>query len=153
MATKLATTYRIYVEKYIYSSNMIKYAFLLFVLFPVSLHADEDSRGCFLYPKVHLHVFNRLPPAESMVVHCASRDTDFGNHSLTVDQQFEFSFCVKPFSTLYFCHIWWQNKDSAFNAYNAKWIDNPCVSADCIWEARSDGVYLSGKFKEAWNNV
>ncbi|KZV38375.1 hypothetical protein F511_19896 [Dorcoceras hygrometricum] len=86
-----------------------------------------------------------------MVVHCASKNNDFGNHTLTTDQEFEFSFCLEIFSTLFFCHIWWQNKDSAFDAYNAKWLDNPCIGPNCTYEARPDGIYLSGKFRESWS--
>ncbi|GFP88805.1 hypothetical protein PHJA_001024200 [Phtheirospermum japonicum] len=52
-------------------------------------------------------------------IHCASGDYELGFHTLSVNEQFHWKFCV--FShTLLFCHLWWDHKQKAFDVFKAQ---------------------------------
>ncbi|GFQ08288.1 hypothetical protein PHJA_002972800, partial [Phtheirospermum japonicum] len=85
-----------------------------------------------------VYVVNALPNNSSLLdLHCASGSHELGYHTISPGQQFIFD-VSSWFRTLYFCHLWWGNKDVAFVVYNAKY--DPTI---CYWEARSDGIYLA----------
>lgn len=120
----------------------------------VSANLFQGMSFCFWSYKTTVEVFSRLPQnSPALVVHCASRDDDIGWHRLAPNQGFNFRFCVKPFTTLFFCHLWWGNKNKAVVAFNAKWIFDRCYRHTCTWEAQSDGIYLSGKKDYDWEST
>ncbi|KAL8533125.1 hypothetical protein ACS0TY_009393 [Phlomoides rotata] len=55
---------------------------------------------------MEVHVYNDLP-RETLFVHCKSKDDDLGIHYVKAKQDYNFSFCIKPFSTLFTCHVQW----------------------------------------------
>lgn len=121
---------------------MIKYLLLCFI---VSACLFPEGEGCFLSYRVHVHIFSSLPPNSELRVHCQSNEDDLGNHTLIRNQDYQFSFCVVPLSTLFFCHLQWLEKGKTFDAFSAKWdLNHPCNVGHCKWEAKSDGIYLAG---------
>ncbi|KAL7148274.1 hypothetical protein ABFS83_06G167200 [Erythranthe nasuta] len=108
--------------------------------------ASIEKRTCAFSPKYDVYVANNLPPdSEPLLVHCASKDDELGYHNVTVNRDFHFNFCEIP-HTLFFCHLWWNNKDVAFDVYNARWKHNICIDFKCYWVAKSDGIYFSGYY-------
>ncbi|KAL0340728.1 UNVERIFIED_CONTAM: hypothetical protein Sradi_4589600 [Sesamum radiatum] len=106
-----------------------------------------EKAQCFLSRKFEVHIVSNLPPQPGpLVAHCASKDDDLGNHTLTTDQDFDFNFCVVPFTTLFFCHLWWGNKDISFDVFNTKTIMQQCTDRQCYWAAKSDGIYFAGSY-------
>ncbi|KAL7109391.1 hypothetical protein ACP275_06G172800 [Erythranthe tilingii] len=123
---------------------MVKYLLLCFILLACLFH---EGKSCFLFTKkTHVSVVNTLEPKSgSITVHCKSKDDDLGYHTLAVNQDFHFDFCVKPFSTLFTCDIWWDKWVASFQAYNAKWLFLPCAGGNnCVYEVRESGIYLPG---------
>ncbi|KAL7090560.1 hypothetical protein ACP275_12G048900 [Erythranthe tilingii] len=114
---------------------------LLFIASTLLLEANS----CFLAKPVHVWVANNLPNnSPQLQLHCASRDNDLGDHTLNVGQNYNFKFCAR-IRTLFFCHLWWNNKNLAFDVYSQNWgVDYS--SAVYYWEARSDGIYLSQNY-------
>ncbi|WOG89239.1 hypothetical protein DCAR_0208476 [Daucus carota subsp. sativus] len=103
--------------------------------------------------KVHIYVTNSVPSdsPNPVTTHCQSRDDDLGYHTLHVNQYITWSFHPSlGGSTLFFCHLWWGDKNVAFNAYEEKRF---CVrrgklpwqikSNTCYWESRADGIYFN----------
>ncbi|KAL7109397.1 hypothetical protein ACP275_06G173400 [Erythranthe tilingii] len=124
------------------------YLILYFILFTCLF---EEGKSCFLVPRVHVSITNQLPPnAGPIFVVCKSKDDDLGNHTLAVNQDFHFDFCVKPFVTLFYCSVRWGNKVASFDVYNAMWLISPCESyKSCRYYANDKGIFLGSKF---WNN-
>ncbi|EYU37413.1 hypothetical protein MIMGU_mgv11b018988mg [Erythranthe guttata] len=67
-----------------------------------------------------------------MLLHCQSRDDRLGYHTLAKDERFDFTFCP-VWRTVFFCHVWWNGKDIAFDVY--RWKRPPTyiyiISNDC----------------------
>ncbi|KAI3469942.1 hypothetical protein Pfo_026605 [Paulownia fortunei] len=105
------------------------------------------ARSCFFTDEYVVHVANNLYAySKPMVVHCASADDDLGNHTLSYQKDFNWSFCEQLFHrTLFFCHIWWGSKSVAFDVFTSK-NRRACTSHVCYWEAQHDGIYFSGYY-------
>ncbi|KAL8051759.1 hypothetical protein ABFS82_06G167200 [Erythranthe guttata] len=115
----------------------------------------QQGNGCFLFFYNHIKVVvaNSLPPnSDPLLLHCASKNDDLGNHTLTINQTFSFEFCVIPWTTLFYCDFRWGSKHAHVDVYDAKWKDHKHCGGDheCGWEARSDGIYLSGTKRFDW---
>lgn len=111
------------------------------------LHPTHTS-ACLFYER-HIHVVSNLPQNSPHVLklRCASRDKELGVHYLQPNQEFQFGFCVNPFATLYFCHLWWGQKEKAFNVYSVdtkKWC-NGLLKLHCTWLVWKDGIYFLRK--------
>ncbi|KAL8038043.1 hypothetical protein ABFX02_11G077900 [Erythranthe guttata] len=121
-----------------YSNTMNKY---LLQTFLISSFIVQTMSVCFWGAHVKVKVVDNLPPnSPQLFMHCASADDDLGNHTLTNGQDFHFKFCFNG-RTLFFCHLWWNGKQRAFDVYNSRTCqDNKGI---CYWEARSDGIYHS----------
>ncbi|KAL7094014.1 hypothetical protein ACP275_11G074800 [Erythranthe tilingii] len=119
--------------------------FLILLTSLLQIMASSEKRFC-LSRDVIVYVVNSLPPnSSSLLFHCASGDNDLGYHSPSVGQNFNFDFCVKE-NILFFCHLWWDQKDAAFEVFNEGWHDDRCRNEICYWEARSDGIYFSNDY-------
>ncbi|KAL8051758.1 hypothetical protein ABFS82_06G167100 [Erythranthe guttata] len=128
---------------------MAKYYFLLsFIVFACLF---QEGNSCFIFPRVHVSIVNELPPkSEQFFLHCKSKDDDLGNHTVPVNQDFHFDFCVIPWATLFYCNLSWGKRAASFEVYNGRWISVPCQTGkSCVYEVRDDGIYLGDKF---WNN-
>ncbi|KZV37388.1 hypothetical protein F511_01256 [Dorcoceras hygrometricum] len=127
-----------------------KYIFLFLIISTSCLHGTwcrSVDRTCFFVRKFHVYVVNKLPPnSPPFAVRCQSKDDDLGNRTVGINQMYDFTFCENPYTTLFFCHLWWNGKSLAFDAFNNAWQDNRCVHGDCYYEARADGIYFSGHY-------
>ncbi|CAA0816523.1 Plant self-incompatibility protein S1 family [Striga hermonthica] len=125
---------------YILSKNLL----ILFLLSCVG------ARACFLDRPVTVTVTDSLPQdSPSLRLHCASGDNDLGYHTLTNGQNFHFKFCAFE-TTLFFCHLWWNGKDLAFDVFKNNSNRDKCPHRHCNWEAKADGIYLNGMQKYRW---
>uniref|UniRef100_M1DD62 S-protein homolog n=1 Tax=Solanum tuberosum TaxID=4113 RepID=M1DD62_SOLTU len=100
--------------------------------------------------KQEVHIHNDLPQnTPQLEVHCASGDDDLGHRYPGIGTEFNWSFCP-TFSTLYFCHFWWNGKDLRFDVFNNS---DACVrnrghgfipydTSDCHWQVKDDGFYI-----------
>ncbi|KAL7109392.1 hypothetical protein ACP275_06G172900 [Erythranthe tilingii] len=131
---------------------MVKYLLLSFILLACFF---EEGKSCpyFVSLRVEVHLVNKLPPNfVPMTVHCMSKDDDLGNHTVTINQEFNFHFCVVPFRTLFTCDVTWDKRTASFQAYNVKWFTTPCLNGKyCVYEARENGIFLpDGTPWESW---
>ncbi|KAL8468730.1 hypothetical protein ACS0TY_031796 [Phlomoides rotata] len=93
-----------------------------------------------------VHVINDLPSNSKLRIHCASGDDDLGYHTLPVGYDFDWSFCDILWTTLFFCHLWWDSnsKERAFDVFNLRLAAGLCLETfKCFWSARGDGIYSS----------
>ncbi|KAI3474342.1 hypothetical protein Pfo_029174 [Paulownia fortunei] len=106
-----------------------------------------EKRHCILTDKYNVYVANNLGlNSQPLVVHCASKDDDLGNHTLAIRQSFNWNFCESYFErTLFFCHFWWGSKNKQFNVFSSN-HKKDCYNFACYWEARVDGIYFSGNY-------
>ncbi|GFQ07894.1 hypothetical protein PHJA_002933400 [Phtheirospermum japonicum] len=100
-----------------------------------------------LFTRVTVFVVSDLPrDSPPLYVHCASGDDELGYHTLKLGQDFHFEFGKGP-KTLFFCHLWWNGKNIAFDVFRTSWKTNHCASVPemeiCYWQARPDGIYLA----------
>ena len=117
-------------------------------------HAMLVSACAFKEDIFHVHVANNLPQNSApLTVRCQSKDTDIGYHTLNVSQEIQWHFCTTWFSTLYFCHFWWNNREAVFDVYNLTYIKPKCHNHipgqgknTCYWIVRDDGFYLRDEF-------
>ncbi|KAM7488392.1 hypothetical protein LguiB_025876 [Lonicera macranthoides] len=118
---------------------------------------DMNDQKFFIHihtsDKVQVDVMNGLPPnSPPLIVHCKSKDDDFGNHTLARWGYFYWRF--RPAfiaSTLYWCNWYWGSKHAKFNVYDHDdgFAENQCMikgegrkkSNVCHWQARADGFY------------
>ncbi|KAL8052048.1 hypothetical protein ABFX02_06G188000 [Erythranthe guttata] len=110
---------------------------------------------CTFTDEIEIHVINRLPFPQ-LRFHCASGDDDLGYHNVNPNYDFHWKFCTDfvP-STLFFCHLWWNNKDVSFDVFSTKTYYR-CLEGKCYWEARTDGIYFADgedptQFRKAYN--
>ncbi|WCJ39497.1 Plant self-incompatibility protein S1 family [Euphorbia peplus] len=96
----------------------------------------------------HIHVVNKLSHGKTLFLNCKSKDDDLGAHTLSTNQEFNWSFQPRLFgSTLFWCNLF-PGKDNKRAHINAFEMDHSgflsyCDEAiNCIWEARDDGIYL-----------
>ncbi|KZV42804.1 hypothetical protein F511_28005 [Dorcoceras hygrometricum] len=128
-------------------STMMKTIFTLFITSNMLL--QQTTLACFLASKFHIYVINNLPPyTPPLRVHCQSRNDDLGYHDL-VDrgQNFTWSFCESfAVNTLYFCHLWWDNKEKSFDAFKSNFhifrLDT------YLWYATKDGIYSNADYSQ-----
>ncbi|OIT04437.1 hypothetical protein A4A49_65202, partial [Nicotiana attenuata] len=125
---------------------LINIFFLLLLLTPIDL---SRAKSCFITRRFYVHVIDKLPSNSSKLqVHCASGDDDLGYHSLTANQEFDWSFCQGfAWTTLFFCHFWWGTKNKSFNVFNdpVHCVEDgklPKLTEQCAWVVKSDGFYL-----------
>ncbi|GFP97089.1 hypothetical protein PHJA_001853000 [Phtheirospermum japonicum] len=124
--------------------TMLTYLLQFLVISTIFLQATASSSKLFcLTTKWEVRVINNILPSPAPItLHCASGNVEKGYHTLTTGQEFKFEFCIQ-LKTLFFCHLWWNGKNVAFEVYNQKWNRNYCKGQSCYWEARSDGIYHS----------
>lgn len=120
------------------------YLFLLIV----SSCLLQTTTSCVFVPKYTVYVANNLPPnTPPLLLHCASKNDDLGNHTLSINQEFRFAFCEQPLVTLFYCRFQWNGKNLPIDVFNASWKDNRCrYNHLCYYGARSDGIYFSVQY-------
>ncbi|EYU32665.1 hypothetical protein MIMGU_mgv1a019903mg, partial [Erythranthe guttata] len=96
----------------------MKNLFSIIVIFLYLVHRTESYS---YLRKHHIHVYNGLPTQFlPLLLHCASRDDDFGTHQLSSGQNFSWNFKSNAFeTTLYFCRFSCGPKTASFVVFNA----------------------------------
>ncbi|GFP88075.1 hypothetical protein PHJA_000951200 [Phtheirospermum japonicum] len=101
---------------------MAKHLLQFFILFSIVVF---QSQACFI-GRITFHVRNALPKnSPSLKLHCASGSRELGYHNLSVGQGFSYDFCL-TLTSLFFCHLWWMEKDIAFEVFNSDWPQQWC---------------------------
>ncbi|KAK9102505.1 hypothetical protein Sjap_019759 [Stephania japonica] len=146
------------------ASSNYSFTVLAFLLVLALMSIDSATSLSLFGKKKHVHVVNNIDSASNPIyVHCKSGDDDLGSQYLQLNQEFQWSFRDNIFgSTLFFCTINWNNVHDGkryglvYDSYVA--LKTPC-DKDCIWSARSDGVYFydddsqSYVFKYYWSVI
>lgn len=130
------------------SGIAIKCFILCFILSANIFQTTERVEAkCKPQDRFQINIGNNLPPnPHKLEVHCASGNNDIGYHYIDSGSNFHFSFCNSFFgNTLFFCHLWWFNRDKAFDVFKSKWAER-CFFGRCYWEARGDGIYYSNSY-------
>lgn len=101
--------------------------------------------------RITVYIIDALPyNSKPLTLRCQSKDDDLGYKSFHPTEEFKFSFNENFFGgTLFFCHFWWNGKDTAFVVYNDD-IHTYCglVSPpsehdyECYWKVQEDGFYF-----------
>ncbi|KAK4394103.1 S-protein74 [Sesamum angolense] len=100
-----------------------------------------------------VHIVNNLPDNSSpLFVHCASKDDDLGNHTLRLNDDFNWQFRMNiGLTTLYYCRFLWESKNKICDVFN-KILAVDCESYDekedgniCFWSIRQDGFWLGNQ--------
>ncbi|GFP82864.1 hypothetical protein PHJA_000429500 [Phtheirospermum japonicum] len=119
---------------------IFKYLLVSLILYGSHLQVLACLSSHYRY---YVYVINQLPPNTApLIAHCYSGDTEFGNHTVTPNTDFHFTFCDNISSTLFSCHYWWGDKNKAFEVFNTDWPDRR-PTHHFVWVAQSDGIYLS----------
>ncbi|KAL3627740.1 hypothetical protein CASFOL_029103 [Castilleja foliolosa] len=103
------------------------------------------GRGCTLKQnRIYIHVVNNLPSnSQQLKLRCQSADDDLGYHTLSINQEFEWSFCENVVgSTLFFCHLYWGSKQRVFDVFRSNMFVRS-RHTQYYWVAKSDGIYSS----------
>lgn len=120
----------------------MKKIILFFLLVEISI-LQGFVGGCFFAKKNHVHIVSNLPPnSPPLLIHCASKNNDIGNHTLYPGQLLEWSFCANYFppTTLFFCRFRWGQQNRAFEVYNEE-ISGRLLYENW-WIVKSDGFYF-----------
>ena len=138
----------------------MKNILLFFLLLEITILGKYHVvSGCLFTPKHHVHIVSNLPPNSSpLKVHCASGNDNLGHHTLYPNQDYQWSFCLNLIAnTLFFCHLWWESKDTAFEVFHERW--NKVHADQSWWIANKDGIYFSNQTQPTilekrydWNN-
>ncbi|PIN19103.1 hypothetical protein CDL12_08214 [Handroanthus impetiginosus] len=121
--------------------NLVRY-----VLIIIASNIVPKAESCtVINPEYTVEILNYIPNGSGFLsFHCASGDSELGNHTLDYGQNYEWSFCNKPFGrTLFFCRFYWLAKQQAFEVYNANWCKD-CTGELCFWLVKVDGFYFKG---------
>ncbi|KAL7139350.1 hypothetical protein ABFS83_09G044800 [Erythranthe nasuta] len=114
----------------------------------IDADADADFGPDALTKVFEVNVYDNLPNGNSnLITHCQSKDNDFGNHKLYLNQYQRWSFHQNIFkTTLYFCYFTWNGKHQTFDVFN-KHLAGDCQTGVggnvCSWIVKSDGFYFS----------
>ncbi|KAL7124374.1 hypothetical protein ABFS83_14G044400 [Erythranthe nasuta] len=121
------------------ASTLMKSFLSSIVLFLYLVHMIE---AVSFLRKTDVHIYNDLPKnSKSLLLHCASKNDDLGNHTLYPGQEFSWSFRTNIVSTtLFFCHFWWGSKQSAFDVFDSNWYFTYDINNYMVKE---DGFYFS----------
>ncbi|KAK4411643.1 hypothetical protein Sango_0237300 [Sesamum angolense] len=104
--------------------------------------------------KYEVHVVNNLPErSPSLFVHCASKDQELINSTLSVHADYNWHFTMKfGATTIFFCRFWWGSKDKSFEVFNSKisylcdW-DGEIKDGICAWSVQEDGFYFANQIQ------
>ncbi|GFQ03566.1 hypothetical protein PHJA_002500400 [Phtheirospermum japonicum] len=140
------------------TNTMMKIILVIFVIF---LNISQILVGACTSAFVTVYVVNNLPPNSLLNLHCQSKDDDLGDHTLAVNQVFNWSFyddlgnktlrvnenfhwtfCQNFFGrTLFFCHFYWGSKQRVFTVFKTNPFKGSYVTH--YWLAKKDGFYFS----------
>lgn len=98
-----------------------------------------------------VNVINGLP--NSLALHCASKDDDFGFQHILANENYHWYFHRNFWlTTRYKCTFWWASKSARFDVFNYT-ISEECrfdkLNVDhnqCVWIVKEDGFYFGNQF-------
>lgn len=125
---------------------------LYFLVFVSSCIGQElDAR---LLGRHTINIYNGLPKNyDGLLLHCASRDDDLGNHTLFHNQVESWRFRTNFWGTThFFCNFWWGRKTQAFLVFNAPW-DAIKYHHTYSYLMKDDAIYLSYDEKPPLSNL
>lgn len=107
-----------------------------------------EKPKCFFTPGYEVYIVNNLPQqSPPLMIHCASKNNDLGNHTLYLNQEFYFKFCESFIAvTIFSCQFSWDSKKKDLDVFNAN-SRKLCKTGLCYWAAKSDGIYFSNDAK------
>ncbi|KAL8047254.1 hypothetical protein ABFX02_08G228000 [Erythranthe guttata] len=110
------------------------------------------ERRAFPGQEYEVHIVNKLPinSTSPLYIHCASKDDDLGNHTLNLNDDFNWSFAMNyGLSTMFFCRFKWESKNQAYEVFNkhlAFYCEGYNEDGDiCLWSVKEDGFYISNE--------
>ncbi|MCL7022860.1 hypothetical protein MKW94_029389 [Papaver nudicaule] len=127
-------------------------------LFSVVIFAVFVSECSSILDPIHASVMNYISEGVELHIHCQSKDTDFGDHTLSYGDEFTWNFRINLFrSTLYWCNMWWNDVDGklvqgTYDMYKAKRDWDRCGN-ECHFYVRKDCVLGYIKEKEDFECV
>ncbi|WMV51944.1 hypothetical protein MTR67_045329 [Solanum verrucosum] len=103
-------------------------------------------------PGFEVHINSSLPiNSNPLKFRCKSADDDLGDIVLRTNEEFKFHFNEHFLGgTLYFCHFYWDSKDTSHDIFNDKIADKCGLESgfflsECYWKVQEDGFYFSGR--------
>lgn len=112
--------------------------------------SSKDDDSILKGTPCEVHIYDELPDPP-LQVHCKSKDDDLHMRTLRTGQSFMWSFHMNFwFSTVFYCHFYWGDKDKSFDVFDYK-FENICSTSrrkvvKCMWVVRPDGFFLSNGF-------
>lgn len=128
---------------------MIKIIVFSLVILSVLVHTINSLPLTAAYT---VHILDMLPNRnDPLKFRCQSKDNDFGDKTLDVGGEFNFSFNWHAFGgTRFYCHYYWGSKQAIFDIVNSD-VSNGCERDDiyknhyqCYWMVQGDGFYFAG---------
>ncbi|KAL5757216.1 hypothetical protein ACOSQ2_021962 [Xanthoceras sorbifolium] len=114
--------------------------FLVVLTFLTTFNTENFAAALFEIEKVVVR--NSLGPGETMRIHCKSGNVDLGEHSLSNDESFEFSFTISWW-TMYRCNLYWDNdrRYEEIHVFDVSRQDHEFCRPKCGWKIKQDGAY------------
>lgn len=107
------------------------------------------------HPKTHVYVTNNLPKDTNMIIHCKSKDDDLGEHTISFNETYTWSFHINYLcTTLFWCRIgfWDANAgklvQGSFKIYDYG-RDHGC-GLHCYRSVQIDGIYFKNVLVFHW---
>ncbi|XP_057731844.1 self-incompatibility protein S1-like [Arachis stenosperma] len=100
----------------------------------------------------HVSIKNRLGSGKNMTLHCKSKDTDLGEHSIAYGDEFGWDFHDDVVgTTLFYCDLEWERvQEYHFDAYDFHRDFVRCGSDGCSWLISAEGMYGSNSQTGIW---
>ncbi|KAF5731439.1 hypothetical protein HS088_TW18G00116 [Tripterygium wilfordii] len=117
------------------------------------------ASNAFPFEKMHVDIVNGFQ-GNLLQIHCQSKDDDLGDQELVPGQVYGWGFRINFLATtLYYCTFWWKNGHHENDVFwsEQKHLRGCCGSANCVWKASEDGIYLYNdgtktfEFMYAWD--
>ncbi|WMV51952.1 hypothetical protein MTR67_045337, partial [Solanum verrucosum] len=101
-------------------------------------------------PRFEVHINNTLPTnSNPLKLRCKSADDDLGDRVLYTNQEMEFHFNEHFLGgTLYFCHFYWDSKNTSHDIFNDKIADKcglESIDAIGTLKVQEDGFYFNSQ--------
>ncbi|KAH7849041.1 hypothetical protein Vadar_012091 [Vaccinium darrowii] len=123
---------------------------------PLRVRHKSNNTDTGIIDLSRVKITSRVPNKPSPLrVRCQSKDTDIGMHTLYEGEELVWNFRKKLWSTLYFCHFYWNSKDRSCAVFDRRIYTYHCKTelrvTECYWEARPDGFYIDDGDK--WTKI
>ncbi|KAL6517351.1 hypothetical protein OROMI_033052 [Orobanche minor] len=103
---------------------MIRTSFICFLILLLVFNFCHETEGKIHFMSKHtIRIYSSLPTnSPQLILHCFSKDDDFGNHTLSHGSVFGWHFRVNMFGTTkYRCDFWWGKKAKRIAVFYGVW--------------------------------